>query len=292
MMYHIATDTSANLPWEYVQSHGVTVVPFSYFINDEERSEAPGSFDGAAYYRAIRDGARASTSQIPPQRFVERFTPLLEQGEDVLFVSMSSGISGSCQSATMAARELEETFPGRTVRVVDTLGASLGEGLQVMRAVELRDGGMELDQVAETILRERDNVCQLLMVDDLFYLRRTGRVSGVSAVVGSILGVKPILKGNEAGQLVVSTKARGRKQAIQTMVQRYTQLVREPGEHLVGIAHADCPQDAQLLAQLIQEAHPPKALVNVCYEPVTGAHTGPDALALFFYGDADVRLQG
>lgn len=290
MMYQIATDTSANLPWDYIQTHGITVVPFSYSINDEERSEAPGEFDGGAYYQAIRDGARANTSQIPPQRYVERFTPLLEKGEDVLLLSMSSGISGSCQSACMAARELEETFPGRTVRVVDTLGASLGEGLQVMRAVELRRGGMDLDEVAETILAERDRVCQLLMVDDLFYLRRTGRVSGVSAVVGSILGVKPILKGNEQGQLVVSTKARGRKQAIQTMAQRYAQLVRDPGSHSVGIAHADCPQDAELLAKLIREAAPPKELVSVCYEPVTGAHTGPDALALFFYGDADVRL--
>lgn len=291
MMYQIATDTSANLPWDYIQSHGITVVPFSYSINDEERSETPGDFDGAAYYQAIRDGARANTSQIPPQRYVERLTPLLEKGEDVLLLSMSSGISGSCQSAQMAARELEETFPGRTVRVVDTLGASLGEGLQVMRAVELRDGGMDLDGVAETILAERDHVCQLLMVDDLFYLRRTGRVSGVSAVVGSILGVKPILKGNEQGQLVVSTKARGRKQAIQTMAQRYAQLAREPGSHSVGIAHADCPQDAEFLAGLIREATPPKELVSVCYEPVTGAHTGPDALALFFYGDADVRLK-
>lgn len=290
-MYQIATDTSANLPWDYVQAHGITVVPFSYSINDEEHSETPGEFDGAAYYQAIRDGARANTSQIPPQRYVERFTPLLEKGEDVLLLSMSSGISGSCQSAEIATRELEETFPGRTVRVVDTLGASLGEGLQVMRAVELRDGGMELDAVAETILAERANVCQLLMVDDLFYLRRTGRVSGVSAVVGSILGVKPILKGNEQGQLVVSTKARGRKQAIQTMAQRYAQLAREPGTHGVGIAHADCAQDAELLAGLIREIAPPKELVSVCYEPVTGAHTGPDALALFFYGDADVRLK-
>lgn len=290
-MYHIATDTSANLPWAYVRDHDITVIPFSYSLGDAEYTEDPGAFDGAAYYQAIREGARPSTSQIPPQRYVELLTPLLERGEDVLLLSMSSGISGSYRSACMAAEELLETFPQRRLRVVDTLAASLGEGLQVMEAVALREQGMDLDGAAEALTGERDHVCQLLMVDDLLYLRRTGRVSGVSAVVGSLLGVKPILKGNEEGQLVVSAKVRGRKQAIRAMAQRYAQLVRDPGERRVGIAHADCPQDAQLLAGLIREAHPPKELVSVCYEPVTGAHTGPDALALFFYGDADVRLQ-
>lgn len=290
-MYRIATDTSANLPWAYIQARDIAIIPFSYRVGDVERCEEPGSFDGPAYYQSIRDGARATTSQIPPQRYVDRLAPILEGGEDVLLLSMSSGISGSYHSACIAAEELAETFPGRRVRVVDTLGASLGEGLQVMRAVELRDAGAELDAAADAILRERDNVCQLLMVDDLMYLRRTGRVSGVTAVVGSILGVKPILKGNSEGQLVVSAKVRGRKQAIHAMAERYARLVRDPAAHIVGVAHADCPQDAQLLAGLIQKAHPPKELVSVCYEPVTGAHTGPDALALFFYGDPDVRLQ-
>lgn len=290
-MYRIATDTSANLPWSYIQDHQLIIVPFSYHIGDQDLSEAPGAFDGHAYYQAIRDGQRSSTSQIPPQRFVDLFTPVLAGGEDILFLSMSSGISGSCHSAQMAAEELKEAFPDRRVAVVDTLAASLGEGLQVMHAVELQAAGMELDDVIQSIRARIPKVCQLLMVDDLMHLRRTGRVSGASAVVGSILGIKPILKGSPAGQLVVSAKIRGRKQAIRTMAERYKELAVDPGSHCVGIAHADCPADAETLAALIREAHPPKEIVTVCYEPVTGAHTGPDALALFFYGADDVRTK-
>lgn len=288
-MYRIVTDTSANLPWPYIQSHDIVIIPYTYQLGGKEQSEAPGSFDGPTYYQAIRDGARATTSQIPPQRYVDALTPLLEAGEDVLFISMSSGISGSYHSSQIAAGELLEAFPGRKIRTVDTLGASLGEGLQVMRAVDMRDNGASLDETAEAIEAFRKNVCQLLMVDDLFYLRRTGRVSGITAVVGSILGVKPILKGNEHGQLVVTSKVRGRKQAIRAMAERYRALAVDPGAQTVGIAHADCPQDAEYLTGLLGEIAPPKELVTVCYEPVTGAHTGPDALALFFFGADDVR---
>ncbi len=290
-MYRIVTDTSANLPWSYIQAHDIVIIPYTYQLGGKEQRETPGSFDGPAYYQAIRDGERATTSQIPPQRYVDLLTPLLAAGEDILFISMSSGISGSYHSAQIAAEELLEAFPERKIRTVDTLGASLGEGLQVMRAVELRDAGAGLDETADAIDGLRKNVCQLLMVDDLFYLRRTGRVSGITAVVGSILGVKPILKGNENGQLVVTSKVRGRKQAIRAMAERYKSLAVDPGKQSVGIAHADCPQDAQYLADLLNEIAPPKELVSVCYEPVTGAHTGPDALALFFFGADDVRYQ-
>lgn len=288
-MYRIITDTSANLPWPYIQAHNIPIVPFSYYIEDVEHNETPGSFDGAAYYQAIREGAKASTSQIPPQRFVDTFEPVLKAGEDVLFLSMSSGISGSCASAGIAAEELSAAYPERQIRVVDTLGASLGEGLQVMEALSLQEAGQPLEAVAETIEARRKNICQLLLVDDLLYLRRTGRVSGVTAVVGSMLGIKPILKGNEEGLLVVSAKVRGRRQAIAAMAERYAELARDPQRQRVGIAHADCPADAALLAQLIEATAVPAELVSVCYEPVTGAHTGPDALALFFYGDDDVR---
>ncbi len=291
-MYRIVTDTSANLPWAYLREKNITVVPFSYQVDGNEHSEtAEGEFDGHAYYDAVRAGARATTSQIPPQRYVDLLAPVLEGGEDILFIGMSSGISGSFQSAQMAAEELLARFPERKFRLVDTLAASLGEGLMVMEAVELQAQGVELDQAADTISDRRKNMCQLLMVDDLFYLRRTGRVSGVTAVVGSILGVKPILKGSPEGQLVVAAKIRGRKQAIQAMADRYARLATDKGSQTVGIAHADCPEDAKMLAGLIAQAGQPKEIVTVCYEPVTGAHTGPDALALFFRGAADVREQ-
>lgn len=290
-MYRIVTDTSANLPWSYVEENDLTVVPFSYRIDGNEYFETSGSFDGPAYYNAIRRGSIATTSQIPPQRFVDAITPLLESGEDILYVGMSSGISGAFQSAVIASAELKEQFPDRKIRLVDTLAASLGEGILVMRAVEMRAAGTALDDAADTLEEMKKTVCQLLLVEDLMYLRRTGRVSGVAAVIGSVMGVRPLLKGNQDGQLVVSAKIRGRSRAIKTMAERYKELVRQSEKCIVGIAHADCPEDAELLAGMIRDAAKPEKIVTVCYEPVTGAHTGPSALALFFTGDDDVRFR-
>lgn len=290
-MYRIVTDTSANLPWSYTEENDLTVVPFSYMIDGKEYFEAAGTFDGPAYYNAIRHGSIATTSQIPPQRFVDAMTPLLENGDDILYVGMSSGISGAFQSAVIASHELNEKFPGRKIRLVDTLAASLGEGILVIKAVQMKADGASLDETADTLEGMKKNVCQLLLVEDLMYLRRTGRVSGVAAVLGSVLGVRPLLKGNENGQLVVSAKIRGRNQAIKTMAERYRTLVRQPENCVVGIAHADCPEDAEALAAMIRKAAAPKEILTVCYEPVTGAHTGPSALALFFTGADDVRFQ-
>lgn len=290
-MFRIFTDTPANLPKEYIREHGLSVIPLSYLVNGEEHTETVGdaSFDAAAYYQMQRDGNVISTSQIPPQRFHDAFSPVLAQGEDILFVSISSGVSGSFQSAEIAATELREEFPERKLLVINTLAASLGEGLSVMRAVALRDQGKTIDETAEALLAMRPNVCQLLMVDDLMYLRRTGRVSGASAIVGTLLGVKPLLKGNSDGQLVVAEKIRGRARAIRAMAERYRLYAENAQEQTVCIAHADCAKDAEMLAGLIREANPPKEVLVVCYEPVTGSHTGPDALALFFLGGSDVR---
>ena len=268
------------------------MIPICYQMDGVECTEPPaGKFDGVAYYNALREGIRVTTSQIPPQRYVDFFTPLLSEGGDVLFVGMSSGISGSYQSAEIAAKELRETFPDRRIRLVDTFGASLGEGLLVMLAAKCREEGMDLDAIADRLLDQRKYVCQLLMVDDLFHLKRTGRVSGASAVIGSVLGIKPILKGSPEGQIVLSVRVRGRKHAIRAMAEKYRLLARDPQLQTVGIAHADCPEDAAYLAELLCQDRPPKEILQVCYEPVTGSHTGPGALALFFMGDADVRLQ-
>ena len=166
-MYRIVTDTSANLPWSYTEKNGLTVVPFSYRIDGKEYFEAAGTFDGPAYYNAIRRGSIATTSQIPPQRFVDAMTPLLENGDDILYVGMSSGISGAFQSAVIASHELNEKFPERKIRLVDTLAASLGEGILVIKAVQMKADGASLDETADTLEGMKKNVCQLLLVEDL-----------------------------------------------------------------------------------------------------------------------------
>ena len=290
MSFRIVTDTSANLPTELLEQYEIPVLPFNYSIDGKEANCLDTrAFDGKAFYDAIRDGAKVTTSQISPQHYEDMFRPMLEKGEKVLFVGMSSGISGSFHCAQIAREDLLEDFPDTQIELVDTLGASLGEGLLVLRAAELRDSGMPLSEAAALLREQRERICQIFTVDDLMHLRRGGRLSNVKAVVGTMLRIKPILKGNEQGQIVAFAKCRGRRKAIEALAERYADWVRNAQEQTVGIAHADCPEDAEYLISLLNKKHPPKSILNVCYEPVTGSHVGPGTLALFFEACEGVR---
>lgn len=290
MSYTITTDTSANLPTPFLKANGVGVLPFYYFVEGKPYACLDTEqFDDVAFYNKIRKGVKVTTSQITPQAYTDMFQPILERGQDILFIGMSSGISGSFGCAQMAAAELRAKYLDRTIRLVDTLGASLGEGLFVMEAVRCREKGMTVDETAELLLRERYKMCQVFTVDDLMHLRRTGRLSNAGAVIGTVLGIKPLLKGNEEGKIVSFAKVRGRKNSIQAIADQYDRLVRSAGEQTIGIAHADCPDDVAYLISLLQRNHPPKAVMTVKYEPVTGSHVGPGALALFFMGDEGFR---
>lgn len=289
-MFSIVTDTSANLDNAYLKAHDVTVVPFTFLVGDEERTCIDtAAFDGAAYYNAMRTGTSVRTSQVTPQRYIEHLRPLLEGGNDVLYIGMSSGISGSFSSASMAAKELRKEFPTRTILLVDTLSASLGEGLLVMRAVDCREQGFTLEETASLLDRLRHAMCQVFTVEDLKYLRATGRISNIKAALAAVLHIKPILKGDVAGKIVCAEKVRGRKRSIETLAAQYNEYVRSAGAQTIGIAHADCPEEAEQLGKLLCRYNPPKRILTVCYEPVTGAHVGPGTLALFFLGDGSFR---
>ena len=290
MRFAIVTDTSSNLPTPLLEQNSVSVIPFNYIIDGQEYTCLDTeSFDGESYYAAMKAGTYVATSQVTPQRYIDYLTPLLQQEQDILFVGMSSGISGSYASAEIAAAQLREQFPQRNIRLVDTLAASLGEGLFVLRALECRRTGMSLDETADLLLSKRQSLYQVVMVDDLMHLRRGGRVSGAKAMLGTILGVRPILKGNAAGELVVCGKVRGQSTALATLARKYNELVKNPEEQTVCIAHTGCPEQAERLAEAIRQSHPPKELMIVCYEPVTGAHLGPGSVALFFEGSDGVR---
>ena len=289
-MYAIITDTSSNLPTPLLREKQIGVLPFSYYVEGEEQqcldTEA---FDGHGYYQAIRDGREVTTSQITPHSFEQIFTPYLQAGRDIIFVSMSSGISGSCGSAQLAARELAERFPERRIEVVDTLGASLGEGIVALAAAERREQGLSFEENVQSLRAMSQRMCQVFTVDDLMHLKRMGRLSGITARVGSVLNLKPILKGNEEGKIVAFNVARGRKRSVEMLAKIYNKYVELPEIQTVGIAHADCPDDAAYLEALLTMDRPPKEILTVCYEPVTGAHVGPDTLALFFLADDSVR---
>ena len=290
-MFRIVTDTSSNLPTAYLQAENITVIPFTFHTESGEQScMDTASFDAKAFYTAMRNGEKVTTSQIPPQRFVDYLHPMLEAGEDVLFVSMSSGISGSYASGQIAARQLREEFPDRKLLLVDTYSASLGEGLLVMRAVNCRREGMCIDETYKTLRALRHRMAQIFTVDDLRYLRRTGRLSNLEAAVGTVLQIKPLLKGDPQGKIVCFAKLRGRQRAVEAIAKRYEELVVDAQDQTVGIAHADCAPDAQILASLLRRSSkPPKNILMVDYEPVTGSHVGPGALALFFLSDENVR---
>ncbi len=292
MSFSIVTDTSANLPSNLLKQYSITVIPFSFYINGSEHIDLDAeSFDAASFFAAMRAGTKVTTSQIPPQAYVDCFEPMLKSGQDVLYVGMSSGISGSFNSSCIASDELRERYPERKLYCVDTLAASLGEGLHVLRACELREEGKSIDEVAAFLLDERKRMCQIFTVDDLKYLRATGRLSGVATLVGTMLSIKPVLKGNELGQIVQAGKVRGRRQVIEDLAARYEENVVSPETQRVGVAHCDCRADADMLIKLLHRSKPPKEVLLVDYEPVTGSHIGPGSLALFFWSDDGVRLR-
>ncbi len=285
MSYRIFTDTSANLPTDLTEAKGITVVPFSYCLNGEEfMCTDTRSFDGAGFYGAIRKHASVSTSQINPFRYEEYMEPVLQAGSDILYIGMSSGISGSFASASVAIEQLRAKYPERDIRAVDTLSASLGEGIVVLKAVEYLESGMDIDEAEKRLNELSRKVCQIFIVDDLMHLRRTGRLSNAVALAGAVLQIKPMLKGNEKGQIVCIKKERGRRRAIESLVKVYENYIKNADEQIVGISHADCAEDAEYLASRLREVAAPKEILTVCYEPVTGSHVGPDTLALFFVG--------
>ena len=282
MSFVISTDTSANLPTAELQWHQLYLLPFSYIVNEVEHQCLDlSAFDGGAYYEMLRH-TPASTSMISMDQYRQLWEPLLEEGHDILHVGMSSGISGAYQSAVMAARELREEYPQRRLVVFDTRAASLGEGIQVLHAATCREAGYTLDETVRELAELRPRIRQIFTVDDLMHLHRGGRVSGVAAAVGTALRIKPLLKGDEAGRIVVFGKVQGRKRSVRALADNFAANAELLGRWPIGIAHAGCRDEALALAAMLKEYDPKARIILVDYEPVTGSHVGPGALAMFY----------
>lgn len=290
--YAIITDSTANLPARLIKENNIIQIPFNYFFKGKECScNELEAFDDKRYYTAIKNGATVTTSQINPQKYIDFMINELKCGKDILFIGLSSGISGSFNSALMAREQLKEEFPDRQIKLIDSLGAGLGEGLLALSAAKLRADGVGLAEAVEKILSARDRMYQVFIVDDLMHLKRTGRLSNAGAVVGTLLGIKPLLKGSNEGKIVAFGKTRGRQNSINALAEKYFSLARLPEKQIIGISYADCREDAEYLASLIQKKLPPKELLLLKHEPVTGSHLGPGTLALFFEGNTGVREQ-
>ena len=283
-MTKLYTDTSANLPLALLREYDIAVIPFSYTVNGvaEDYSEET-DFDGKAFYDAMRRGAEVKTSMVNPATAAAFFERALAQGDDVLYVGMSGGISGTAQAAVIAAGELTEKYPARKIVTIDTYAASLGEGLQVLEAARMIEEGTSLDEIKAHLLSRRPHMCQFFTVDDLAYLKRGGRISSATALIGTVLSIKPILCGDETGHIVSCGKVRGMKRAYQELANYYDGRALDKSE-MLGIAHADNEEGAQALIALLRDKGFTGECLNVVYEPVTGAHVGPGTVALFFYG--------
>lgn len=283
-MTKLYTDTSANLPLALLREYDIAVIPFSYTVNGvaEDYNEET-DFDGKAFYDAMRRGAEVKTSMVNPATAAAFFERALAQGDDVLYVGMSGGISGTAHAAALAAEELREKYPRAKIMTIDTYAASLGEGLQVLEAAELLRAGKSFEEVGDRILARRPHMCQFFTVDDLNYLKRGGRISGAAALVGSVLGIKPILRGDETGHIVSCGKVRGNKKAYAELADYFDKRALDKTAS-IGIAHADNREGTDYLLGLLRERGFTGECLEVYYEPVTGAHVGPGTVALFFYG--------
>lgn len=286
MSYTVFTDGCSNLPGRYLKALDIRVMPCHYTLDGE-----PGVFDGDidafdahGYYDRLRAGSVLKTSLINTHAFLTHFRPELEKGLDVVYVGMSSGISGTFQAAKLAAMELMEEFPDRTVRLIDSLGAGFGPGLLAMRAADLRGEGLTASQAGDRLDQEVTHLLQYFTVDDLNFLKRTGRVSGATAAIGTVLNIKPLLWGDPTGHIVACGKYRGRKKAVDAIVEKFRDRAVDVENSRVAISHGDCLEEAQALAERICAIAKPKELLIYPHEPFTGAHVGPGMLALFFFG--------
>ncbi len=287
MAYAIYTDGCSNLPQKLLQELDIRVLPFYYMVDGESLvyNGDIDSFDAHSYYDSIRAGKVVTTTLLNAEAFAQHFRQALEEGLDVLYVGMSSGVSGTYQAACMAAGELMEEFPGRRVLTVDSLGASLGVGLLTCLGADLRAEGKTLEAVKAELDAKVMQLCQFFTVESLTYLHRSGRVSAATYALGQVLDIKPLLRGDEEGHIVSCAKCRGRKKAIAAILEKYRTKALEPEKQRVFISHGDCPEEAQALAEQVQAIAAPKELIVLPHEPTTGSHVGPGMLALFFLGD-------
>lgn len=282
--YVIFTDSCCDISPEMLKQWGVPYANMTFTFDGEDKEYISTDISNKEFYDRMRSGAHARTAAINADAFIRAFTPILEEGKDILYVAFSSGLSTTVNNANMAVQELKETYPDRKIVIVDTLAASGGVGLMVYLALEKQKAGATLEENAaylETLVPQH---CIWFIVDDLEYLKRGGRVSPLVAFAGGLLGIKPVLQMDSEGHLVKVTTARGRKKAIEALAAKYAELSYEEKNTPIFISHADCQEDAQQLVDMIEQRHGGKVTLLSEIGPVIGSHAGPGTIALFFVG--------
>ena len=281
--YIILTDSSCDLPADLIERYELDVVQLYVTVEGEE-PKPNNKLDLKKFYAKLRTKKGAQTSAVNIETFTAAFGRYLAEGKDVLYLGFSSGLSGTFNAAFIAAKDLSECYPERTCVALDTLCASMGQGLLVVLAARQKAAGASLEEVRDYVERTKPHLTHLFTVGDLFFLHRGGRVSAVTAVAGSALGIKPILHVDNEGHLIKIGTKRGRAASIDDLCNRMKALAIDPAEQTVFISHGDCAEEAEYLAKRVKETMNVREVVISYIGPVIGAHSGPDTMALFFLG--------
>jgi DegV family protein with EDD domain len=284
--YLISTDNMCDLPESYLAEHQIPTMSLTYFM-DGETYTAEHSLPCQEFYRKMREGCMPTTSQVNPEEAKERFTEFLKINQNIIHIAFSGGLSGTSNSARLAAEELMDEHPDCRITVIDSLAASMGEGLLVHKALEKQASGMSYEELVQWIEDHKLNVCHCFTVDDLFHLYRGGRVSKAAAVVGTMINLKPVLHVDDEGHLIPTGKVRGRKKSLHALVDNMEKQMGSwrPDNDIVFISHGDCYEDALYVQEQVKKRFGITQFLIAPVGPTIGAHSGPGTLALFFMGD-------
>ena len=280
--YILFTDSACDILPEKLREWGVELIRMPYLFTDDGKDHLDHDQPMGEFYGEMRDGRVAKTSGLNENNVVTAMEPFAAAGKDILYLAFSSGLSVTCENGKKAAAQLAEKYPGRKIRVVDSLCASAGEGLFVFLAKENRDRGMTVDENADAMEADKLHLCHWFTVEDLKYLKRGGRISAATALLGTALNVKPVMHVDNEGHLIKVSQTHGRKKSIRKMAERLGETILDNSP--IFISHGDCEDDAQLLAKILKEEYGREVSLITPIGSVIGAHSGPGTLALFFRG--------
>ena len=282
--YVITVNSTVDLPKEWLEERKVPVIPLKYTIDNETYTDMEG-LSSKEFFGKLRDGKMATTSQINPEEARAQLEPFLKEGKDVLHLGFSSGLSGTYNSMRIAGEELKEEYPEAKIIIIDTLCACLGEGLLLYKALQLKEAGKTIEETAKWVEENKLHICHNVTVDDLFHLHRGGRSSQASAVLGSVVQIKPIIHMDENGKLQVIGKERGRKKSLNKIVDMAVEQIKGWDNDIAMITHGDCQEDAEYVAKLVRERLGIENILINNIGTVIGSHTGPGVVAVFVMGN-------
>lgn len=280
----IVSDSTVDLPKEYLQSKQVPIISLSYIMDGVTYEEMDG-LSHKEFFEKLRAGSLPTTSQINPEQAREALESFAKEGKDILYIGFSSGLSGSYNSVRMAAEDLKEEYPDINIITIDSLCACMGEGLLLYKAFELKEHGMSMEEIAKWVEANKLHICHNVTVDDLNHLHRGGRISKTTAVVGSMIKIKPIIHMSDEGKLVVIGKERGRKKSLVSIVDRMEKQMQGYDNDIVMITHGDCIEDAEFVKKQVEERFGIHNVMINGIGSVIGSHTGAGVVAVFFMGD-------